>query len=55
MSRWLSVRMSHREGNVLKDQAYYETIGASPLNPVECVTACFRIAQTIRGTVACVL
>jgi hypothetical protein len=30
--RWLLVRMRHREGNVLKDQAYYERIKAPPLN-----------------------
>jgi hypothetical protein len=29
-------RMRHREGNVLKDQAYCERLGASPLNSVEC-------------------
>ena len=31
----LLVRMGHREGNVLKDQAYCERIGALPLNPLE--------------------
>ena len=34
--RWLSVAMRHREGNALKDQAYGERIGASPLNAMEC-------------------
>ena len=34
--RWLSVKMRHRDGNALKDQAYGERIGASPLNPMEC-------------------
>jgi hypothetical protein len=34
--RWPLVRMRHREGNVLKDQAYGERLGASPLNLVEC-------------------
>jgi hypothetical protein len=42
--------MSHREGNVLKDQAYYETIGASPLNPVECDIFVYEAFQC--GTVA---
>ena len=40
--RWLLVRMRHREGNVLKDQAYCERIGASPLNPMECETVSAR-------------
>src|SRR5437870_11783336 len=34
--RWPLVRREHREGNILKDQAYCERIGASPLNPLEC-------------------
>ncbi len=35
--RWPLVRMRHREGNVLKDQAYGERLGVSPLNSGECV------------------
>src|SRR5262244_996676 len=31
--------MRHREGNVLKDQASCERLGASPLNSVECAQA----------------
>ena len=34
--RWLSVAMRHREGKALKDQAFGEKIGASPLNAMEC-------------------
>src|SRR5262245_5449953 len=34
--RWPLVRMRHRVGNVLKDQDYCESIGASPRNSVEC-------------------
>jgi hypothetical protein len=30
------VRMRYGDGNVLKDQAYCERLGASPLNSVEC-------------------
>jgi hypothetical protein len=26
----------HGEGNILKDQAYYERLGASPLHPMAC-------------------
>ena len=33
--RWPLVRMRHPEDNVLKDQAYYKRLGASPLNPME--------------------
>jgi hypothetical protein len=33
---WQLVLMRYREDNVLKDQAYSERIGASPLNPMEC-------------------
>ena len=36
--RWGLVRMRHREGNMLKDQAFYERLRASPLNQVECGT-----------------
>jgi hypothetical protein len=42
--RWPLVRMRHREGNVLKDQAYDERLGASPLNPVECG---FRVGRPL--------
>ena len=34
--RWLLVKMRHREGNALKDQAYCERLGVPPLNSVEC-------------------
>src|SRR2546423_406077 len=34
--RGLSVKMRHREGHALKDQAYGERIGTSPRNPMEC-------------------
>ena len=37
--RWPLVRMRHREGNVLKYQAYCVRLGASPLNPMECGTS----------------
>ena len=33
--KWPLVRMRHRGGNVLRDQAFYERLRASPLNPVE--------------------
>jgi hypothetical protein len=33
---WQLVRMGHGAGNVLKDQADCDRIGASPLNPLEC-------------------
>jgi hypothetical protein len=37
------VWMRHREGNVLKWQAYCERVGALPLNPLECeFVACHR-------------
>src|SRR6266446_245105 len=36
LCRWPLARMRHREGNVLKDQAYCERLGASPLNSGEC-------------------
>ena len=35
--RGLSVKIRHREGHALKDQAYGERIGTSPRNPMECV------------------
>jgi hypothetical protein len=31
--------MRHRDGNALKDQAYGERIGASPLNPMKCANS----------------
>jgi len=34
--RGLSVKIRHREGHALKDQAYGERIGTSPRNPMEC-------------------
>jgi hypothetical protein len=34
--RWLSVKMRHRERNVLKDQASYEGVTPLPHNPLEC-------------------
>src|SRR5262249_37795282 len=33
--KWPLVRMRHRGGNVLRDQAFYERLRASPLNPME--------------------
>src|SRR5262245_27877760 len=39
--RWPLARMSHREGNILKDQAYGEKMGVSPRNPGECGFAVF--------------
>src|SRR5215468_7694361 len=33
--QWPLVRMRHRGGNVLRDQAFYERLRASPLNPME--------------------
>ena len=34
--RWLSVKMRHRERNVLKDQASYEGVTPLPHTPLEC-------------------
>src|SRR5215510_7384537 len=38
--KWPLVRMRHRGGNVLRDQAFYERLRASPLNPMESATHC---------------
>jgi hypothetical protein len=34
--RWQLVRMRHRVGNILQNQGYCESIGASPHNSLEC-------------------
>jgi hypothetical protein len=34
--RWLSVKMRHRERNVWKAQASYESVTPLPHNPLEC-------------------
>ena len=33
---WPLVQLRHRAGNILKDQGYWESIRASPRNPMEC-------------------
>src|SRR5215471_11103745 len=38
--RWPLAWMSHREGNILKDQAYGERMGVSPRNSMECGNSC---------------
>src|SRR5215470_16490228 len=50
--RWPLVRMKHRGGNVLKDQAFYESLRASPLNPVESGFryVCLNAPQVCPGT-----
>src|SRR5215813_168357 len=38
--RWPLAWRSHREGNMLKDQAYGERMGVSPRNSGECAKFC---------------
>src|SRR5215470_17817973 len=49
--RWPLVRMRYRVGNVLQDQGYCESIGASPHNPLECARV-FRQALHLLGNPA---
>src|SRR5262249_22164640 len=41
--RWPLAWRSHREGNILKDQAYGERMGVSPRNSGECAFFFFKV------------